>query len=154
MKIRTDFVTNSSSSSFILAFNNKNTIEETLRNEEVLRLQDVNGRFIERILDDVFQEDNRISTEEAVRYASEEFYHNYKWRERCFFIDDVDEYNQAIEKVNKQTEDSVKELEELLKDKEYVTCIEYGDDDGRFFGELEHEIVPKLDCCICSFSHH
>ena len=53
MKIRTDYVTNSSSSSFIVGFKNEDSVEQALRNELYL------GARFDTVLNDVKR--NRIT---------------------------------------------------------------------------------------------
>ena len=66
MKIRTDYVTNSSSSSFIVGFTDENNIEQSLRNELYLK-----SRF-DMVLNDVKK--NGITKEEALRIFKDEIY--------------------------------------------------------------------------------
>ena len=36
----------------------------------------------------------------------------------------------------------------------YYAILEYGDDDGEYFSELEHEIMPSLPFVLLRISHH
>ena len=48
----------------------------------------------------------------------------------------------------------VERFERYLEDKTYFVDIEVSDQNGSFYSDLEHEIVPNLDCCVAMRSWH
>ena len=156
MKIRTDFVTNSSSSSFILAFNDEASIVEELLKDNTC------GQF-ERLLEDITASRHVKTKEEVLEYFRDDIYYPVKWeieekleREKNLSWRDISDWiNKNKEKFNKmvqkEIDKQVSELEEKLKNKNYIVMVEYSDDCD---SEMEHYIAPNLNCCIERISHH
>lgn len=114
MKIRNGFVSNSSSSSFIVEL--EKPIEEYS-----------------------FEEFNELITD----------YYDYERTVEVLYND------------LKNTEKSKREIEEWeqefynmeqLKEKEYI--VEYSDNDGEFYSNMEHEFMPYLNITKRTISHH
>lgn len=126
MKHRSDFVTNSSSSSFILAFSSKENMESELLKENLPE------EVFNRIYSDCTCKSETISKQAAVS----EFSKNISW---------YTESNKAKKWIS--------DLESRLENKDYIITIEYSDDtlDG---SELEHDIIPNLKCCAARISYH
>lgn len=162
MKIRTDFVTNSSSSSFVLCFKSKEDILPTLE-KEMPRFQsysrdgdddnlaqivyeDIQNRGEEITNIDEYLSDLREHYEMVVGWDVED---NVPWRER-------DAYRQTKEFkdiVNEKVEKILSGIKERTKDGKLYT-ISYSDNNGSLDCMLEHEIMPYLDCCIHTVSYH
>ena len=126
MKHRRDFVTNSSSSSFILAFSSKENMEAELLKENLS----------EEVFNRIYS-DCKCNSELISKYAAvSEFSDNISW------------YTESS-----KAEKWISELESILEGKDYIITIEYSDGtpDG---SALEHDIVPKLKCCAARISYH
>lgn len=163
MKIRTDFVTNSSSSSFVVAFNNK---EEGI--EYFAKKAELDDR-ISRVLSDFLRKEplskeklHRIVSDEANSDACSRLCYSFRanfreeWLKKnpggsYFEMFESQEYKDASKSL---IEDFIKRFYEELGDKAYVVIMEYGDESGGIFGELEHYVMPALDCVVRRFNHH
>lgn len=114
MKVRNGFVSNSSSSSFIVEL--EKPIEE---------------------------------------YSLEEFrklitgYYNYKDPVEVLYNDlkNTESSKRKIEKWEREYYDM-----KQLKEKEYI--VQYADDDGEFYSNMEHEFMPYLNITKRRISHH
>lgn len=153
MKIRSDFVTNSSSSSFILAFNSEEEIDE-FKNK-------LPQYWKEEILDSIVADikEGLITKEEAVEY----FKRNISTWSLRYKGKDVWKYSwQKLENeksdvykfVKKYKYGKVKEFIEKIKEFNVFSKIEYSDNDGELSSNLEHEIMPYTSHTVESFSHH
>lgn len=156
MKIRNSFVTNSSSSSFILGFKDEDSIEDTLANDKTYD-------YLDRIYKDCSNE-KKMNLEEMIKLYKEEMegrvYYDliYKYEKENGYLS-WEELKQLTEtkEFKAACEDELNQRIEMLKnDAENMSVfvqVEYSDDSacGR---ELEYEIVPRLKCCLHRFSYH
>lgn len=161
MKIRCDYVTNSSSSSFIVGFRSENDIDLQLK-ESMVKYNPSSVYRYDEVLRDI--ENHRITKE----YALEMFKDEVRWDVEFYLENSYERklggytsFKKWIKKeenkkafddaINSKVDELYKRFKEKIDDCEYLAEVEYCDHTD---GDLEHEIMPYLDCTIKRFSHH
>lgn len=152
-KVRNGFVTNSSSSSFILGFKDEDSIAKTLADDNTCG-------YFETIYHDCL-ESEKMDIETMLDNCRESIYWEvfynleYKLEERMNW-DEIFEFTKTDEFKKLVEEETDKRINELRKDAEGKSIfveVEY-EDHSLSGSELEHDIVPYLDCCLKRFSNH
>lgn len=152
MKIRKGFVTNSSSSSFILGFTSEENIKRELEEENL-------KEYFDEVLKDV-TEAIKLTKDEALEGYSKEIYYDTLWDleyrldvpyDKKFEIRETKEFQN---KLNKAITDRVSELEEDMQGYSVFVEINYSDEDGLRYSTLEHHVAPNMNCCLAAISHH
>lgn len=159
MKIRQDFVTNSSSSSFIVCFKKGEDIRETIEKE-------YRGEWVDMLVNDLkrgVKPLKRLSSKEKQEIfdmlRDDAWWKHYNELQRRFGrYSDVWEYENQhkadceaeIEKIQR---DMYNKILEHLAECDRMAIVEY-EDHTNFGSELEHEIMPNLSCTLYRISHH
>ena len=166
MKMRLGFVTNSSSSSFILSFKDENSIYETLKKEFPKNIK--NGwsagdeGYLEKLFNEI-QEADKLTLNDVKELVKEEDYNIY-WQiikeltssKKMSYseISDFLETNEGKHILDKAYEKEIETILQRIGDDKIIVEVEHGDGGMGEDGVLEYDILPKLSCTIASFSHH
>lgn len=149
-KIRTDYVTNSSSSSFILGFKNEEEIEEIASQLPYYWADHIKEEIVSDIKNGITSKQSAVMLYQdglydwSWRFNGKDYF-NLSRRER-----ESSEYRDFIQ--NKKNTLS-KEFMDKLDNVEIISIVEYADHDS-LGSELEHQIMPYLDNTIERISNH
>ena len=146
-KIRTDFVTNSSSSSFILGFKDEDSINNQLNQENLP------DEYKNRLLRDIKK--HNISKDTALAVFEDEMKFLAEWEAEDKLGYDFRELEEHQEEIDALASEIYSKWYEIFSKRiekyGYLALVEY---DDHHDDELEWNIMPYLKCKIQRFSHH
>lgn len=161
MKIRFDFVTNSSSSSFILGFTSIDTIDAEI---DGFRTESIDDKYLRRIKNDVRRAES-FGRRQALKMCREDIKERaYQFLEDAFKFKNISVSVISGNIISEQRldmdylasiliESEMKKLKKKASKYSYFVEVEYSDD-SVIDEALQYEIAPRLGCCIKSFNHH
>ena len=146
-KIRTDFVTNSSSSSFILGFKDEDSINNQLNQENLP------DEYKNILLRDI--KEHNISKDTALAIFEYEMKFLAEWEAEDKLGYDFRELEEHQEEIDALASEIYSKWYEIFSKRiekyGYLALVEYDDHQD---DELELSIVPYLKCKVQRFSHH
>lgn len=154
MKIRSDFVTNSSSSSFILGFKSEDTIQDELENAFPKYALD---KFY-TVLDDV-SSGVKLTKDELIDRLKKELHWEATWEVQRLYLknhtyEDWFNYRETEQweaELQLYIDNIINDILGQSKDMNIFVEVEY---DDHCNGHLEHEVMPRVTNVIRTISHH
>ena len=165
MKYRADYVTNSSSSSFILSFKNDESIWKDLKAQFPKNIMPGWSAGQDGYFYQLYKEikSGLRLTKNDVR----ELVKNEKWYIAWELEDELEEKGMSYwdvkdflktpegqKQIEEACEKKFNEIMEKIGDDKVIVKVNHGDGGHGEDGALEHEILPTLDCTAVRFSHH
>jgi hypothetical protein len=150
MKVRTDYVTNSSSSSFILGFNNEEDIQNIASELPSYWSESAIQSVIDDIKDGVMSKESVLDAYENSIWEWDCDYHGMSYWDMSRAERQSSEYQQYCAEWKRS---KVDEFLEELNQYNVLSIVTY-EDHTDFGSMMEHNVMPYMDATIHRISHH
>lgn len=150
MKIRNDFVTNSSSSSFILGFKSKKDIKAIADELPDYWSEDAKKSIVSDIEKGITTKEQAIELYQGSLWTTDWKFHGRDYWHLSEKERESEEYKRFIQD---KKDELLKDLESKLNKSDIISIVEYGDH-TEFGSLMEYEIMPCINNTIQHVSHH
>lgn len=163
MKYRRSFVTNSSSSAFIVSFKDKDAVRPVIESKftgDSNTVWSPDSKYKDQLINNILASDHRYNKDTVIKAAEEDIHlktwtklvnlytYGYKktYTETCQFLESDD----GKKLIDAECKLAAEHIQEAIGEDQYVALIEHSHDSED--GVIEYNILPSLSCTKAIFT--